>query len=121
MFLILVKKNYENLEQNRHHHNIVLVIIWLINCSLGVKQLLILFIPLLPEGGGEYTVLPLSVCPSFRPSKIFSVALFSVTIDDSNLIFGHKSLPTIWHTYMKLVTKYQIPVINGCLEKCDEK
>jgi hypothetical protein len=34
---------------------------------------------------------------------------------------GSKTLPTIWHTYMKLVTKYQIPVINSCLEKCDEK
>jgi hypothetical protein len=32
-----------------------------------------------------------------------------------------KTLPTIWHTYMKLVTKYQIPVINSSLEKCDEK
>jgi hypothetical protein len=32
-----------------------------------------------------------------------------------------KTLPTIWHTYMKLVTKYQIPVINSCLETCDEK
>jgi hypothetical protein len=32
-----------------------------------------------------------------------------------------KTLPTIWHTYMKLVIKYQIPVINSCLEKCDEK
>ena len=32
-----------------------------------------------------------------------------------------KTLPTIWDTYMKLVTKYQIPVINNCLEKCDEK
>jgi hypothetical protein len=31
---------------------------------------------------------------------------------------GPKTLPTIWHTYMKLVTKYQIPVINSCLEKC---
>ena len=30
---------------------------------------------------------------------------------------GPKTLPTIWHTYMKLVTKYQIPVINSCLEK----
>ena len=28
-----------------------------------------------------------------------------------------KTFPTIWHTYMKLVTKYQIPVINSCLEK----
>ena len=34
---------------------------------------------------------------------------------------GPKTLPTIWHTYMKLVTKYQIPVINSCSEKCDEK
>ena len=44
------------------------------------------FIPLLPEGGGGYTVLPLS----FRPSKIFFVAFFSVTVDGKNLIFGHK-------------------------------
>jgi hypothetical protein len=34
---------------------------------------------------------------------------------------GPKTLPTIWNTYMKLVTKYQIPVINSCWEKCDEK
>jgi hypothetical protein len=64
------------------------------------------------------------ICP-------FLVAFFSATIDDRNLIFGHKlhigtpyrakMLPTIWHTYMKLVTKYQIPVINSCLEKCDKK
>jgi hypothetical protein len=27
----------------------------------------------------------------------------------------------LWHTYIKLVTKYQIPVINSCWEKCDEK
>jgi hypothetical protein len=33
---------------------------------------------------------------------------------------GPKTLPTIWHTYMKLVTKYQIPVINSCLEKCNK-
>jgi hypothetical protein len=32
-----------------------------------------------------------------------------------------KPLLTIWHTYMKLVTKYHIPVINSCLEKCDKK
>ena len=54
----------------------------------------IFIIPPLPEGGGGYTVLPLSVCPSvlpsFRPSKIFFVAFFSVTVDGRNLIFGHK-------------------------------
>jgi hypothetical protein len=31
-----------------------------------------------------------------------------------------KTLPTIWHTYVKLVTKYQISAINSCWEKCDE-
>jgi ribosomal protein L28 len=34
---------------------------------------------------------------------------------------GPKTLPTIWHTYIKLVTKYQISAINSCWEKCDEK
>ena len=31
---------------------------------------------------------------------------------------GPKTLPTIWGTYMTLVTKYQISVINSCWEKC---
>ena len=39
----------------------------------------------------------------------------------SRNLTGPKTFPTIWHTYMKLVTKYQIPVINSCLEKYDEK
>jgi hypothetical protein len=39
----------------------------------------------------------------------------------SRNLTGPKTPPTIWHTYMKLVTKYQIPVINSCWEKCDEK
>ena len=34
---------------------------------------------------------------------------------------GSKTFPTIWGTYMKLVTKYQISAINSCWEKCDEK
>ena len=29
-------------------------------------------------------------------------------------LMGPKTLTTIWGTYMKLVTKYQIPVINSC-------
>ena len=32
-----------------------------------------------------------------------------------------KTLPTIWYTYMTLVTKYQISAINSYWEKCDEK
>ena len=46
-----------------------------------------LLYPRSPKGEGGYTVLPLSVC---RPSKIFCVTLFSVTVDGRNLIFGHK-------------------------------
>jgi hypothetical protein len=39
----------------------------------------------------------------------------------SRNLMGPKMLPTIWHTYMKLVTKYQISAINSCWEQCDEK
>ena len=39
----------------------------------------------------------------------------------SRNVTGPKTLPTIWGTYMKLVTKYQISAINSCWEKCDEK
>jgi hypothetical protein len=39
----------------------------------------------------------------------------------SRNLTGPKTLPTIWGTYMKLVTKHQISAINSCWEKCDEK
>ena len=39
----------------------------------------------------------------------------------SSNLTGPKTLPTIWYTYMMLVTKYQISAINSCWEKCDEK
>ena len=39
----------------------------------------------------------------------------------SRNLTGRKTLPTIWGTYMKPVTKYQISAINSCWEKCDEK
>jgi hypothetical protein len=32
----------------------------------------------------------------------------------SRNLTGHKTLPTKWGTYMKLVTKYQISAINIC-------
>jgi hypothetical protein len=38
----------------------------------------------------------------------------------SRKLTGPKTLPTILHTNMKLVTKYQISAINSCWEKCDE-
>jgi hypothetical protein len=39
----------------------------------------------------------------------------------SRNLTGQKTLTTIWGTYMKLVTKYQISAINSCCEKCDEQ
>ena len=39
----------------------------------------------------------------------------------SRNLTGPKTLPTIWYTYMTLVTKYQISAINSDWEKCDEK
>ena len=32
----------------------------------------------------------------------------------SRNLMGQKTLPTIWGTYMKLVTKYQISAVNSC-------
>ena len=32
----------------------------------------------------------------------------------SRNLMGQKTLPTIWGTYMKLVTKYQISAIDSC-------
>jgi hypothetical protein len=39
----------------------------------------------------------------------------------SRNLTDQKTLPTIWGTYIKLVTKYQISAINSCWEKCDWK
>jgi hypothetical protein len=68
------------------------------------------FIPPLPEGGGGYTVL----CLSVRPSKIFFVAFFSVTVDGRNLIFGHKHRIGIPYCGKRFLTR-QIP--TSCLPK----
>jgi hypothetical protein len=47
----------------------------------------------------------------------FFVAFFSATVDDRNLIFGHKL-----HIGMPYCGKrFQISAINSCWEKCDEK
>ena len=45
----------------------------------------VFIIPPLPEG--RWGGILFYVCPSFRPSKIFFIALFSVTVDGRNLIF----------------------------------
>ena len=56
-------------------------------CNIKHIPHIVLIIPPLPEGGGGILFY---LCPSFRPSKIFFVAFFSVTVDGRNLIFGHK-------------------------------
>jgi hypothetical protein len=61
---------------------------WHIN-NLHTTQILhIYYTPAPRRGRGVYCFT--SVRLSFRPSKIFLVTFFSVTVDGRNLIFGHK-------------------------------
>ena len=39
----------------------------------------------------------------------------------SRNLTGPNTLPTIWYTYMTLLTKYQMSAINSYCEKCAEK
>ena len=57
--------------------------------DLDIMFFIAFLYPLSPKGEGVYcfTSVPPSV---LRPSKIFFVAFFSVTVDGRNLIFGHK-------------------------------
>ena len=50
------------------------------------KKISLLY-PRSPKGEGGILFY---LCPSVRPSKIFFVTFFSVTVDDRNLIFCHK-------------------------------
>ena len=73
-------QNFEEKKLFQHFANLIKI------RSTHLLPILDLIIPPVLEGGGGYTVLPLSV----RPSKIFFVTFFSSTIDGRNLIFGHK-------------------------------
>jgi hypothetical protein len=57
----------------------------------------------------------------WQRSDIWSQASYRYPISWEVNLMGPKTLPTIWGTYMKLVTKYQISAIKSCWEKCDEK
>ena len=81
------------MEQEIH----LVLIIWSSMCVQGYIISVVHFIeanytPAPRRGRGVYcfTSVRPSVLPSFRPSKIFFVAFFSVTVDGRNLIFGHK-------------------------------
>jgi hypothetical protein len=78
------------------------------NCPHSQTDFITLLYPRSPKGEGGILFY---LCPSFRPS-------YPPPPLGSG---GIKTLPTIWGTYMKLVTKYQIFAINSCWEKCDEK
>ena len=67
--------------------------------------------PRSPKGEGGILF---SLCPSVRPSKIFFVAFFSVTVDGRNLIFGHKLHVGTPYRGKRFLTR-QIP--TSCLPK----
>jgi hypothetical protein len=61
---------------------------------IQVNFILLVWRLLYAQGGILFYLCP-SICPSFRPSKIF----YSATIDGRNLIFGHKlhtGMPSLW-------------------------
>jgi hypothetical protein len=66
---------------------------------------LLFIIPPLPEEGRGYTV------------NVYKNQLSQQT--GSRNLTGLKTLPTIWYTYMTLVTKYQISAIISYWGKCD--
>jgi hypothetical protein len=64
------------------------------------------------------------ICKHVKQDELWANAhllLPALRQTQSRNLTGQKTLPTIWGTYMKLVTKYQISAINSCWEKCDEK
>ena len=70
----------------------------------------------------KYTSLVEEIITYDTPAYMFNVYKNQLSRKTgSRNLTGPKMLPTIWHTYMKLVTKYQISTINSCWEKCDEK
>jgi hypothetical protein len=55
------------------------------------------------------------------PTSCLPTLLIFIHIEHTFCVWtGPKTLPTIWYTYMTLVTKYQISDINSYWEKCEE-
>jgi hypothetical protein len=76
------------------------------------------YTPATRRGSGVYCFT--SVRLSLRPSeKCNEKCAYMFNVYKNQL--SPKTLPTIWYTYMTIVTKYQISAIYSYWEKCDEK
>jgi hypothetical protein len=78
------------------------------------------------RGRGVYyfTSVRLSVRPSVREKCAYMLNVYKNQQNRQTGIrnlMGPKTVPTIWYTYMTLVTKYQISAINSYWEKCGTK
>ena len=73
----------------------------------------------------KYQISPINICWE----KCDERCAYMLNVNKSQLsrqtgsrnLTGQKTLLAKWGTYMKLVTKHQICVVNSCWEKCDEK
>jgi hypothetical protein len=77
---------YVNVLEHSGMSSIRMTSLWPLPLLWRLNKLIFLY-PRSPKGEGGILFY---LCPSFRPSKIFFVALFSVTVDGRDLIFGHK-------------------------------
>ena len=81
----------------------------------------------LPTIWGTYMKLVISAINSCwekcdeKCAYMFNVYKNQLNQQTGSRMMGPKTLPTIWYTYMTLVTKYQISAINSYWEKCNEK
>jgi hypothetical protein len=76
------------------------------------------------EGGILFYLCPSLLRKMWRKMCIYMFNVYKNQLSQqtgSRNLMGPKTLPTIWYTYMMLVTKYQISAINSYWEKCDEK
>ena len=84
---IIIKSSFDHLGASSFH---IIRYVCVPGFPKSFVHLIILglnYTPRSPKGEGGILFY---VCSSFRPSKIFFVAFFSVTVDGRNLIFGHK-------------------------------
>ena len=79
---------YICLEANNFSFLQLILLKFITHYKCAIKGVLFFYTPAPRRRRGVYCFT--SVRPSVRPSKIFFVSLFSVTVDGRDLIFGHK-------------------------------